>query len=259
VSAPSEAELLEVADECAGAAASELMSRYGEQARGVTSKSTPTDLVSEADLAAERAIRDVLARRRPEDRVLGEEGGETGEGRLRWLVDPLDGTINFLFGIPAFAVSVACEDDAGSLAGVVLDPVREERFAAVRSGPTTLNGEPIRSSDRDRLETALVATGFAYSAAVRVRQAAVVARVLPRVRDIRRFGAAALDLSWCACGRFDAYYERGLNPWDIAAGGLIASRAGLVVRELAPTSEGDPAGLMAAPGAIADELYGLVG
>jgi myo-inositol-1(or 4)-monophosphatase len=257
VTEPSEGELLDVAAEAARAAASELVGRFGDSARGVETKSTPTDPVSEADVAAEQAVREVLARRRPQDRVLGEEGGETGGGRLRWLVDPLDGTVNFLFGIPAFAVSIACEDAAGALAGVVLDVVRDECFAATRSGEATLNGWPIHGSSRDELATALVATGFGYDASVRERQAAVAARVLPRVRDIRRVGVAALDLSWCACGRFDGYYERGVKPWDVAAGGLIAARAGLEVREL-PASGEDPAGLMAAAPGIIAELEGLV-
>ncbi len=172
---------------------------------------------------------------------------------MRWVVDPLDGTINYLFGIPAFAVSVACEDAAGAVAGVVLDPIRDECFAATRSGVPTLNGEPIESSDRSDLSTAMVATGFSYDARVRARQAEVVTRVLPRVRDIRRVGAAALDLAWCACGRFDAYYERGVHRWDFLAGALIAARAGLEVRELEEAGE-DPFGIIVAAAALLDEL-----
>ncbi len=250
--------LLEIAREAAQAAAAELRARFGERPSDVHAKSSPTDLVSEADVAAERAIRSVLELRRPGDSVLGEEGGATGDGDLRWVVDPLDGTINFLFGIPLFAVSVACESAGETLAAVVLDPSRDECFAATRSGEASLNGERIRGSDRSDLSTALVATGFGYDAGVRSRQAGVVARALPRVRDIRRAGAAALDLSWCACGRYDAYYERGIHRWDIAAGALIATRAGLEVRELAQTSE-DAAGVIAAPGALMEELFGLVG
>jgi myo-inositol-1(or 4)-monophosphatase len=257
VSAPDEHDLLAVAREAASAGARELMSRFGHGASGVRAKSTPTDLASEADLAAENAIRELLGRVRPGDAILAEEGGASGEGMLRWVVDPLDGTINFLFGIPAFAVSVACEDASGALAGVVLDPVREECFAATRSGPATLNGNQITASSRDDLATAMVATGFGYDSSVRARQAAVVARVLPRARDIRRFGSAALDLAWCACGRWDAYYERGVEPWDVAAGALLAGRAGLVVRDL-PATDQDPPGLVVAPGAIIEELYGLV-
>jgi myo-inositol-1(or 4)-monophosphatase len=252
-----EQELLAVAERAARSAASELISRFGSSARGVQTKSTPTDLVSDADLAAESAVREVLMRLRPGDAILAEEGGETGEGELRWLVDPLDGTVNFLFGIPAFAVSVACEDGSGTIAGVVLDPVRDECFAATRSGDSTLNGVRIAGSDRTELATAMVATGFGYDADVRARQAAVVAGVLPRVRDIRRFGSAALDLAWCACGRWDAYYERGVQAWDVAAGALIAARAGLEVRDL-PAGGQDASGLVVAPSGIVEELYGLV-
>lgn len=258
-----EGALLAVAREAASAAAAELRARFGHRQEGVHAKSTPTDLVSDADLAAEAAIRSVLEARRPGDAILGEESGETvlgeegREDRLRWLVDPLDGTINFLFGIPAFAVSVACEDTEGTVAGVVLDPLREECFAATRSGPPTLANDPIRASEQSDLATAMIATGFAYDARVRERQAAVVARVLPQVRDIRRVGAAAMDLCWSGCGRFDAYYERGLHPWDLAAGALIASRAGLELREL-PADEDCPAGIVAAPPGLIDQLLGLV-
>ena len=256
-----EQELLDVAREAAQAAASELRPRFGAVPRDVQTKSTPTDPVSEADVTAERAIRAVLERRRPADAILGEEGGASGDvpgaSGLRWVVDPLDGSVNFLFGIPAFAVSVACQQGERPVAGVVLDPVREELFAATRSSAARLNGQAIEPSARDKLSTALVATGFGYDARVRERQAPVVARLLPRVRDIRRVGAAALDLAWCACGRFDAYYERGVQPWDVAAGGLIAQRAGLDVREL-PATEEDAAGILVAPAAIADELFELV-
>jgi myo-inositol-1(or 4)-monophosphatase len=213
--------------------------------------------VTNADVAAERAIREVLARRRPDDRVLGEEGGATGEGDLRWVVDPLDGTVNFLFGIPAFGVSIACEDASGGLVGVVLDVIRGDQFTATRSGEPMLNGEPIQASTRGDLATALVATGFGYDSSVRARQAAVVARVLPRVRDIRRVGAASVDMCWCACGRFDAYYERGVKAWDVAAGALICARAGLKVRDL-PGDEQDPPGILVAPGAIVEELLEIV-
>ena len=254
-----ERELLGVAREAAEAAADELRRHYAGQARGIRTKSGPTDLVSDADFAAESAIRSVLGARRPRDAILGEEGGETGEGDLRWVVDPLDGTINYLYRIPAFAVSIAVEDASGTLAGVVLDPVAEERFEATRSGDATLNGESIRADGRAAsLDLAMVATGFNYDAAVRARQADVLPRLLPRIRDIRRVGAAALDLCWCACGRYDAYFERGLNPWDVAAGSLIARRAGLEVRDLA-AAEGDPAGTLAAPASFVDELLDLVG
>src|ERR1700753_2402719 len=182
---PLETELLAVAREAASAAAVELMSRFGHRQPGIRSKSSPTDLVSDADVSAERAIRAVLDARRPQDAVLGEEGGATGDGELRWVIDPLDGTTNFLFGFPQFAVSVACEDAAGGLVVVVLAPVLAECFAATRTGAATLNGAAIACSQRPDLGTALVATGFSYDAAERARQAGVVGRVLPRVRDIR--------------------------------------------------------------------------
>jgi myo-inositol-1(or 4)-monophosphatase len=252
-------ELLAVALEAARAGAAELTPRFGHRLRDVRTKSGPTDPVSEADLASERAIREVLAARRPDDTVVGEEGGEVhGSGELRWVVDPLDGTVNYLYEIPLFVVSVACEDASGALAGVVLDPIRGECFAATRSGAgATLNGEPITGSDCSELATALVATGFGYDVSIRAKQAAAVAHVIPVVRDIRRGGAAALDLAWTACGRFDAFYERGLNVWDMAAGALICRRAGLAVREL-PGLEQAPRGILAAPTAIADELVALV-
>lgn len=257
MTANEERQLLAVARDAADAAAAELRRRFG-RARGVRTKSTPTDLVSDADLAAEQAIKSVLAKRRPGDSILAEEGGESQGGEVRWVVDPLDGTINYLFGIPAYAVSIACEDSAGTLAGVVLDPSRDERFEATRSGEPTLNGEPLQTgSQAESLGVAMVATGFGYDAKIRARQAEVLTRVLPRVRDIRRVGAAALDLCWCACGRYDAFYERGLNHWDVAAGGLIAARAGLAVRDLAATSD-DPAGTAVAPQALIDELLALI-
>ena len=252
-----ERELLAVARQAAGAAAGELLERFGRRAQGIRAKSGPTDLVSDADMAAEAAVRRVLAERRPDDRILGEEGGESGDGRLQWVVDPLDGTINFLFGIPAFAVSIACEDERGALVGLVLDPLRDECFTATRSMRAMLGGEPIRASERADLSTALVATGFNYDAGVRAVQAEVVARVLPRVRDIRRVGAAALDLCWAACGRYDAFYERGVHAWDIAAGSLIASQAGLTIQELIP-SGAEPPGVIAAPAGLIDQLRGLV-
>jgi myo-inositol-1(or 4)-monophosphatase len=254
---PDPEELLQIAEEAARIAAAELRARFGQHAAGVRSKSTPTDLVSDADLAAESAIREVIGRHRPDDAIVGEEGGETGAGELRWIVDPLDGTVNYLFGIPVFAVSIACKSASETLAGVVLDPLRDECFTAMRGGPAEMNGRSIAASGRQELATAMVATGFAYESSLRARQAAIVSRLLPRVRDIRRAGAAALDLCWSACGRYDAYYERGLHDWDLAAGALIAQRAGLVVRRL-PESDVDPWGVVVASQALIDELYELV-
>lgn len=237
-----------------------LLGRFeGGREQALESKSTPTDLVSEADLASERLIRERLALLRPADGILGEEGGGTqGTSGLTWVVDPLDGTVNFLFGIPQWCVSVALTDEQGSLVGAIFDPCRGELFVATRNGDPSLNGAPIAASERTELADAMVATGFAYDASVRAAQAEVFAGLVPRVRDIRRFGSAALDLAWTACGRYDAYFERTVKPWDIAAGTLFCERAGLTVQEL-PERKGLPLGVLAAVPALAEELFELVG
>ena len=253
-------ELLALAVDLAQRAGALLLERFEAGREPVlASKSTPTDLVSEADLASERLIRDTLARSRPVDGFLGEEGGgEDGSSGLTWIVDPLDGTVNFLFGIPQWCVSVAVADSRGSLVGAIFDPCRDELFLATREGRPTLNGAPIVASDRDELASAMVATGFAYDADVRAAQAQVLTRLLPRVRDIRRFGSAALDLAWTACGRYDAYFERTTKPWDIAAGTLVCERVGLTVTEL-PERDGLPLGVLACVPALARGLLELVG
>jgi myo-inositol-1(or 4)-monophosphatase len=251
-------ELLGIAADVAQAAGALLRDRFGDPAAGVQAKTTPTDLVSDADHAAEDVIRGLLAERRPRDGVLAEETGDhPGDSDLRWVIDPLDGTVNFLFGIPHWAVSVACEDAVGTLAGVVCDPLRDETFAACREGAAMRNGKPIAGSDSTDLDTSLVATGFSYDAAVRARQAEVASRLLPAVRDLRRFGSAALDLAWTACGRYDAFYERGLERWDRVAGALICARAGLTLRELG-AADAVPAGLLVAPAALVEDLEALV-
>ena len=220
----------------------------------ITAKSTPTDLVSEADHDAEHLIRERIAAARPDDGVLGEEGGDReGTSGVRWIVDPLDGTVNFLFGIPQWAVSIAAEDEEGMLVGVVYDPQRDELFSAERGGPALLDGRPITGSTKADMATAMVATGFGYDSEVRRAQAAVAARLLPEVRDLRRFGAAAIDLAWTACGRLDAYYEHGLNAWDLAAGGLICECAGLVVIPLDPVGPSAP-GVVVGPPTLVDAM-----
>jgi myo-inositol-1(or 4)-monophosphatase len=251
-------QLLEVAREAAAIAGDLLLEHYRRPRRGVEAKSTPTDLVSEADLAAERAIRDLLAKRRPDDGVLGEEGGdEQGSSGLRWVVDPLDGTVNFLFRIPQWAVSIACEDAEGGIVGVVRDPIRSQEFTVVRGGPPMLDGQPVQPSDRDELATAMIATGFAYDADTRAKQGEIVARLLPKVRDIRRLGSAALDIAWTASGLYDAYYEFGVQPWDSAAGIPMCRAAGLEVHHL-PARDGLRQGLLIAPPSIAGELRAIV-
>lgn len=252
--------LLALAVEAARAGAELLVPRFQRgRERAVASKTTPTDLVSEADFASERAIRAVLGERRPEDGFLGEEGGgEPGSSGLRWVVDPLDGTINFLFGIPQWCVSVAVQDERGSLAGAVLDPNRDELFTAVRGGVPRCNGDPIAASDCSELSTAMVATGFAYDADVRAAQARVLVEVVRRVRDVRRFGSAALDLAWTAAGRYDGYFERSVKPWDIAAGTLLCQAAGLVVADL-PVHPDLPWGILTAPAGLISALLELAG
>ncbi len=250
--------LREVAEAIAREAGHQLREAFAGPLVNVTAKSSPTDLVSEADHAAERLIRERLASARPGDGFLGEEGGdETGTTGLRWVVDPLDGTINFLFRIPQWAVSIACEDASGTLAGVIYDPMRDELWSAERGGAALLDGRPIAASTRTDLATALIATGFGYDAEIRRYQAEVITRLIPSVRDIRRLGSAALDLAWTAAGRYDAYFERGLNHWDLAAGELLCTRAGLVVRELEARPPAGT-GVLVAPDALVDPLETLV-
>jgi myo-inositol-1(or 4)-monophosphatase len=250
--------LREISESVAREAGRQLRDAFAGPLVNVTTKSSPTDLVSEADHAAERLIRERLTAARPDDGILGEEGGDAaGTSGLRWVVDPLDGTINFLFGIPQWAVSIACEDEHGTIVGVVYDPMRDELWTAERDGPALLDGREIQGSGRTDLATAMVATGFGYDAEVRALQAEVVGRLLPQVRDIRRLGSAALDLAWTAAGRYDAFYERGLNAWDVAAGALLCRRAGLSIRELAPTPPA-AAGVLVAPDALIDALESIV-
>jgi myo-inositol-1(or 4)-monophosphatase len=234
---------LELAERAARAGGEVLMSYFGHAAEGLAVKSSPTDPVSDADREAERVIRELLASERPEDGLLGEEGtqSQAANGRT-WIIDPLDGTVNFLYGLRTWAVSIALEDSDGLAAGVVLNPVDEECFSAYRGEGATLNGRTIHVTACPTLDRAMVGTGFSYEAPRRAEQAEVLLRLLPRVRDIRRAGAAALDLAYVAAGRVDAFYERGLKRWDEAAGRLLVQEAGGVTEDL----EGDPPGVIAA-------------
>lgn len=234
---------LALAERAARAAGDVLMSYFGRAAEGLDVKSSPTDPVSDADREAEEAIHQIIAAERPDDGIIGEEGARTSPSSGRtWIVDPLDGTVNFLYGMRAWAVSIALEDPDGLSVGVVFNPVDEECFSAVRGDGARLNGEPIQVTRCASLDRAMVATGFSYAAEQRARQAETLVRLLPAVRDVRRAGAAALDLAYVACGRVDAFYERGLKRWDEAAGRLLVEEAGGVVTDL----EGEPAGVLAA-------------
>ena len=225
--APDPSELRELAVRAARETGALLQHHNVRGLRGLDTKSTATDMVSDADREAEELLVQILTAARPHDALLGEEGaGRGGTSGLRWVVGPLDGTTNFVFGYPQWAVSVAVEDEHGPLAGAIYDPSRDELFAAARGRGTTLNGDRVHVRGTHDLSQALIATGFGYDAERRALQAARVADVIPRIRDIRRGGAAAIDLAWVACGRLDGYWESGLNAWDWSAGSLLVTEAG---------------------------------
>ncbi|MQA73105.1 MAG: inositol monophosphatase [Solirubrobacterales bacterium] len=250
--------LLGLAQSLAADAAALLAERLDEPRSEVRTKSSPTDMVSEVDHASERLIVDGIRRARPDDGILSEEGASAeGSTGLRWVIDPLDGTTDFLYGHPGFAVSIAVEREGRTVVGVVHDPVHEEVFTAIRGGGAARNGASIAPSGATELASALVATGFAYEPERRRAQARALTEILPRVRDIRRMGAAAVDLCSVACGRVDAYFERGLNHWDLAAGALIAEEAGALVARLEPNPAA-PDGIVAATPAVLEPLRALL-
>jgi fructose-1,6-bisphosphatase/inositol monophosphatase family enzyme len=251
-------ELLAIARDLAGRAAALLVDGLTKHRAEISTKSTRTDMVTEMDRASERLIVDGILDRRPHDGIVGEEGADVaGTSGVHWLVDPIDGTTNYLYAHPGFAVSIAAQRDGETIAGVVRDPLHDDEFAAAKGLGATRNGRPAIVPDHDELATALVATGFAYDAVRRARQAEVLAYVLPRVRDIRRMGAAAVDLCSVAVGRVNAYYERGLGPWDLAAGALIASEAGAVVGSLdGPIAAGEL--VLAAPRSLFSSFRDLL-
>ncbi len=219
----------------------------------VHTKSTDTDVVTAADVAVETAIIEALRAERPADRVLSEEAGASqpqGQeiGRVRWILDPIDGTVNYLYGIPYYAVSLAAEVDGVVVAGVVHNIATGDVWTAILGGGAYHDDRRLTGSGATDLSRSMVATGFGYDARRRADQGRVVAALLGQVRDIRRFGACALDLCAVASGTVDAYYERGLNLWDRAAGQLIATEAGLVVSGLRGAPAEDRFLLVAAPG-----------
>ena len=258
--------LLDLAVATAREAAELVADGRATAAERVDVKSSPVDVVTAVDRASEELIVGRLLGARPDDGVLGEEGASRpGTTGVRWVVDPIDGTVNFLYGLPAYAVSIAAEVDGVVVAGGVLNVGTGELFTATAGGGAFLSArgnapERLTCSAPPSLEQTLVATGFGYRAEQRRAQGAVVADLLPQVRDIRRFGSAALDLCAIAAGRVDAYYELGLNPWDHAAGGLVAAEAGVVLTGLGGRPFADPMAVAVAPsiaGAFLDLLAEL--
>jgi len=251
-------DILTLAIAAAHGAGQLLMKSFAGDREDVSTKSSPTDLVSKADKDSERFLLDLIASERPDDGILAEEGGraESSTG-YRWVIDPLDGTINFLFRIPVWSVSLAVEDREGAVAGVVYDPNRNETFTAQRGAGAWLDDRRLTVSDRADLSTALVGTGFAYDVTRRIAQARIAAEVLGKVRDIRRAGSAALDLCSVACRRLDGFYEAYTEPWDRAAGALIVTEAGGIVSE-GPAPGGEGTTIVASNEILHDELKRLV-
>lgn len=224
----------------------------------ISTKSSDTDVVTEFDRASEHLIVEGLQAERPDDAVVGEEGTDSaGASGIRWLIDPIDGTTNFQYDLPGYAVSIAALSGDRPLAGAVYIPGSRELFTATAGGGALLNGSPIHCGTTSSLQHALVATGFSYQVERRREQAQRIAQVIPRIRDIRRLGAAAADLCYLAAGRLDVYYEQWLNPWDWAAGELIAREAGCRVGRFdgGPT---DHSGVLAANPALFDQVVELL-
>jgi len=257
---PAPEELLTIAIKVARDAARTAHRMRAEGVTGLTTKSTATDVVTAADRAVERQIVAALRALRPGDAMLGEEYGDSAGGQrsaraaVRWIIDPIDGTVNYLYGLPNYAVSLAAEVDGSVVAGVVRNVVTGDEWTAIRDGGAYREGRRLSCSGQTDLSQALVATGFGYHWARRVHQATVLVGLMPQIRDIRRGGAATLDLCLAAEGRVDAYYEKGLQLWDRAAGELIASEAGLRVTGLAGAPSG-PDLVLAAPPALLGPLH----
>lgn len=242
--------LLEVALDAASAAGRLIVEeRPRGQVEITATKSSSTDIVTVMDQRAERFLVERIVATRPDDGFQGEEGAASeGTSGVTWVIDPIDGTVNYLYEIPAYAVSVAARVGEQVVAGAVVNPVTGETWSALRGQGAWLDGRPIRVNAAPELAMALVATGFGYPPERRARQADILRTVLPRIRDVRRAGAASLDLSALACGRVDGYYEQGLKPWDLAAGGLIAQEAGATVGGLGGRPAGEAMVVAAPPG-----------
>ncbi|MGW0806278.1 inositol monophosphatase family protein [Nonomuraea sp. NPDC002799] len=251
-------DFLKLAEDIAREAGDMLLARRPTMSVEIETKSSPTDVVTTLDKASEELIRARVLAARPGDRILGEEGGEDpGESDVRWIVDPVDGTVNFLYGLPDWAVSIAVEVGGQIVAGVVNVPARGEVFTAALGQGAWLGDRRLRCNSGVPLAQALVSTGFGYFAARRAVQGQVVAAVVPRVRDIRRGGSCAIDLCSVAAGRVDAYYERGVNHWDFAAAGLVATEAGARLGGLNGRPVSPEFALCAAPG-LFEEVHDLL-
>jgi myo-inositol-1(or 4)-monophosphatase len=253
--------LLGVAVDAARAAAELVRTCSHDEVTVAATKSSDVDIVTEADRSAERLIRERIAEARPDDAFLGEEGEDVaGSSGVRWVIDPIDGTVNFLYGLPSYAVSIAAEVEGEVVAGVVLNIATGAEFTAYvdESGVTHArrDGEPIRVRETVPLAQRLVSTGFGYDARLREQQARALVHLVPRVRDIRRLGSCALDLCHVAEGTLDGYFEEGVNLWDHAAGGLVARGAGAVVE--VTTGAGGGRLVLCAPADGFDELRLLV-
>ncbi len=256
-------EAMAVAIDAARAAGRQLLESFEGEPTGVDAKSSHTDLVSDADRESETVIVSAIRWAFPEDAIVAEEGSlERGGSGRTWYIDPLDGTINYLYGVPHWSVVLCLADGEGAILGVVYDPVRDELFSAERGAGAWVSrggGSPraLRTTDLADLASTLVATGFAYVAADRDEQARILTRVLGKVRDLRRYGSAALDLAWIGAGRFDAYFESVDKPWDWMAGALIVREAGGRVTELKQARSGHPHIVASAP-AVHDALVALL-
>ena len=251
-------QLLQVATTLAKQAGDMALAGRKAGLHNVQTKSTATDMVTEFDRASEVLIVEGIRAARPEDAIVGEEGASvSGTSGITWYIDPIDGTTNFLYDLPAWAVSIGAEDSSGPLAGVVYIPALGEMFTATRGGGAFLNGAPIQSNNIADVSQALVCTGFSYSADQRTIQAQRVSRFIHQIRDIRRAGAAAIDLCFVACGRIDAYFEENLHQWDISAGILIAHEAGCRSGDFSGHTP-RPAEILTTAPAIFDQLSQLI-
>jgi myo-inositol-1(or 4)-monophosphatase len=254
-------ELLALAEQMAREAGRLIVEERPRDLGVATTKTSVTDIVTEMDQRAEQLLVDRITTARPDDGILGEEGAaRTGTSGVTWVVDPIDGTVNYLYELPSYAVSVAARVGDDVVAGAVVNPVSGEVWTALRGEGAWLDGRRLQLGEPPELAMALVATGFGYDPRRRAAQAAVLQVVLPRVRDVRRAGAASLDLCAVATGRVDGYYEQGLKPWDLAAGGLVATEAGAVVTGLHGRPAGEALVVAARPplvGALVALLEGL--